>query len=129
MIIIALFPLAILRFVLFKEDFLIEVDGNDLQSIAVANSCPADGVDCLNPATSFENLNEAASDKDGDDDSKERACDSLIMCIITTLNQGLRNGGGIGDVLRAPSSKVEYSLCFGQSERCYQISVSKNFNI
>ena len=28
------------------------------------------------------------------------------MCIITTLNQGLRNGGGIGDVLRKPSSAV-----------------------
>ena len=37
---------------------------------------------------------------------KERACDSLIMCIVTTLNQGLRNGGGIGDILRAPSSTV-----------------------
>ncbi|XP_022242149.1 inositol 1,4,5-trisphosphate receptor-like isoform X2 [Limulus polyphemus] len=36
---------------------------------------------------------------------KERACDSMIMCIVTTLNQGLRNGGGIGDVLRAPSAK------------------------
>lgn len=39
-------------------------------------------------------------------DSKERACDSLVMCIVTTLNQGLRNGGGIGDILRAPSSTV-----------------------
>jgi inositol 1,4,5-triphosphate receptor type 1 len=37
---------------------------------------------------------------------KERACDSLVMCIVTTLNQGLRNGGGIGDILRAPSNKV-----------------------
>lgn len=37
---------------------------------------------------------------------KERSCDSLVMCIVTTLNQGLRNGGGIGDILRAPSSKV-----------------------
>lgn len=37
---------------------------------------------------------------------KERACDSLIMCIVTTMNQGLRNGGGIGDILRAPSSGV-----------------------
>jgi len=36
----------------------------------------------------------------------ERSCDRLIMCIITTLNQGLRNGGGIGDVLRKPSSDV-----------------------
>lgn len=37
---------------------------------------------------------------------RERACDSLVMCIVTTLNQGLRNGGGIGDILRAPSSNV-----------------------
>lgn len=37
---------------------------------------------------------------------KERACDSLMMCIVTTMNQGLRNGGGIGDILRAPSSNV-----------------------
>ncbi|KAH9628936.1 hypothetical protein HF086_006305 [Spodoptera exigua] len=35
---------------------------------------------------------------------RERSCDSLIMCIVTTLNQGLRNGGGIGDILRAPAS-------------------------
>jgi len=40
------------------------------------------------------------------DDGKERHCDSLIMCIVTTLNEGLRNGGGIGDVLRKPSSMV-----------------------
>lgn len=39
-------------------------------------------------------------------ENKERSCDSLVMCIVTTLNQGLRNGGGIGDILRAPSSKV-----------------------
>lgn len=52
-------------------------------------------------------------------ETKERACDSLLMCIITTLNQGLRNGGGIGDILRAPSSKeslfvarVIYDLIF-----------------
>lgn len=30
------------------------------------------------------------------------------MCILTTLNQGLRNGGGIGDILRAPSSTVSF---------------------
>ncbi|CAB3242639.1 unnamed protein product [Arctia plantaginis] len=50
---------------------------------------------------------------------RERSCDSLIMCIITTLNQGLRNGGGIGDILRAPASfeplfvpRVVYDLLF-----------------
>ena len=54
-----------------------------------------------------------------DDSVKERVCDSLIMCIITTLNQGLRNGGGIGDVLRSPSAaeplfvaRVIYDLLF-----------------
>merc|ERR1712013_316839 len=36
---------------------------------------------------------------------KERSCDTLFMCLVTTMNQGLRNGGGIGDVLRQPSSK------------------------
>jgi len=41
-------------------------------------------------------------------DEKERHCDSLIMCIVTTLNEGLRNGGGIGDVLRKPSSTVTW---------------------
>lgn len=45
-------------------------------------------------------------------DRKERACDSLVMCILTTLNQGLRNGGGIGDILRAPSSTVSFSFFF-----------------
>lgn len=32
-----------------------------------------------------------------------RMCDTLFLCIITTLNQGVRNGGGIGDVLRRPN--------------------------
>lgn len=41
-----------------------------------------------------------------DGEVKEKACDSLIMCIVTTLNHGLRNGGGIGDILRARSSQV-----------------------
>ena len=40
------------------------------------------------------------------DEQLERACDTLFMCIVTTLNKGLRNGGGIGDVLRQPSSRV-----------------------
>jgi hypothetical protein len=42
----------------------------------------------------------------GGGENRERACDSLILCIVTILNQGLRNGGGIGDILRAPSSRV-----------------------
>ncbi len=41
------------------------------------------------------------------------------MCIVTTLNQGLRNGGGIGDILRPPSiqeplfpARVIYDMIF-----------------
>lgn len=41
----------------------------------------------------------------GETDS-ERACDTLLMCIVTVLNHGLRNGGGVGDVLRKPSKNV-----------------------
>ena len=41
------------------------------------------------------------------EDGKQRVCDSLIMCILTSLNHGLRNGGGIGDLLRKPDSKVK----------------------
>jgi len=48
------------------------------------------------------------NDTDGGNVDRERHCDSLIMCILTTLNEGLRNGGGIGDVLRKPSSSVSY---------------------
>ncbi|XP_071815438.1 inositol 1,4,5-trisphosphate receptor-like isoform X4 [Apostichopus japonicus] len=59
------------------------------------------------------------SDEDDDETVMENACSSLFMCIITTLNFGLRSGGGIGDVLRAPSVKepqfllrVIYDLLF-----------------
>ncbi|KAJ3596150.1 hypothetical protein NHX12_002559 [Muraenolepis orangiensis] len=41
----------------------------------------------------------------GEQDGTERVCDTLLMCIITVLNQGLRNGGGVGDVLRRPSKE------------------------
>ncbi|XP_026523647.1 inositol 1,4,5-trisphosphate receptor type 2-like [Notechis scutatus] len=57
--------------------------------------------------------------EDGDKDGMERTCDTLLMCIVTVLNQGLRNGGGVGDVLRKPSkeeplfaARVVYDLLF-----------------
>uniref|UniRef100_A0A3Q2YXR3 Ion transport domain-containing protein n=1 Tax=Hippocampus comes TaxID=109280 RepID=A0A3Q2YXR3_HIPCM len=42
-----------------------------------------------------------------EDEGTERVCDTLLMCIITVLNQGLRNGGGVGDILRRPSKEQE----------------------
>jgi inositol 1,4,5-triphosphate receptor type 1 len=53
------------------------------------------------------------------EDIKEGACDTLRTCILTTMNHGLRNGGGIGDILRPVSYKddlynvrVAYDLAF-----------------
>eukprot|EP01135_Chromosphaera_perkinsii_P009083 Nk52_evm14s1607 gene=Nk52_evmTU14s1607 len=37
------------------------------------------------------------------DSKTELACDTMFHCLITSLNQGLRNGGGIGDILRQRS--------------------------
>ena len=52
-------------------------------------------------------------------EGKERSCDTLLMCIVTALNQGIRNGGGLGDVLRYPSiqeplyaARVVYDLLY-----------------
>ncbi|XP_063052476.1 inositol 1,4,5-trisphosphate receptor type 2 isoform X3 [Engraulis encrasicolus] len=49
----------------------------------------------------------------------ESMCDTLLQCIVTVLNHGMRNGGGIGDVLRKLSKKeplfaarVVYDLLF-----------------
>lgn len=44
--------------------------------------------------------------EDGEPDHTERACDTLLMCIVTVMNHGLRNGGGVGDILRKPSKDV-----------------------
>ena len=38
-----------------------------------------------------------------DSDISERTCSTMFQCYITTLNWGLRNGGGIGDTLQKPS--------------------------
>ncbi|KAA3681283.1 inositol 1,4,5-triphosphate receptor type 1 [Paragonimus westermani] len=97
---------ALLGYVYFKDDFVFEVepllfpaeqsqlcqhDMNDSSNIYDAQ---------INPLCSrtipydSEGLIEAR---------RERHCDSLRMCILTTLHEGLRNGGGIADVLRRPS--------------------------
>eukprot|EP00800_Vazella_pourtalesii_P015780 TRINITY_DN4342_c0_g1_i5.p1 TRINITY_DN4342_c0_g1~~TRINITY_DN4342_c0_g1_i5.p1 ORF type:complete len:1829 (-),score=335.50 TRINITY_DN4342_c0_g1_i5:43-5529(-) len=38
-----------------------------------------------------------------DIDKSEKTCESLFLCVLTTLWQGMREGGGIGDVLKKPS--------------------------
>ncbi|XP_072305545.1 inositol 1,4,5-trisphosphate-gated calcium channel ITPR3 [Eucyclogobius newberryi] len=122
---ILVYLFSIVGFLCLKDDFIMEVDL--LPQIAQATaeqseasqdfirSCSGDGVSCttetLPMTTANEDEEEAAS--------TERACDTLLMCIVTVLNHGLRNGGGVGDVLRKPSkneplfpARVVYDLLF-----------------
>uniref|UniRef100_A0A8C9YMZ2 Inositol 1,4,5-trisphosphate receptor n=1 Tax=Sander lucioperca TaxID=283035 RepID=A0A8C9YMZ2_SANLU len=89
---ILVYLFSIVGFLCLKEDFIMEVD--PLAQIAAAGCVP-------------------------DEATSERACDTLLMCIVTVLNHGLRNGGGVGDVLRKPSkneplfaARVVYDLLF-----------------
>ncbi|GMS96579.1 hypothetical protein PENTCL1PPCAC_18754 [Pristionchus entomophagus] len=94
------YQFSIIGFTFFQKDFRIEVDRLDDKSVPLTIStgleddprtCSTPGEEC--PTT-------AVQETKDDDDDKVFACNSLRMCIVTTLNWGLRNGGGIGDVLR-----------------------------
>uniref|UniRef100_T1HK15 Inositol 1,4,5-trisphosphate receptor n=1 Tax=Rhodnius prolixus TaxID=13249 RepID=T1HK15_RHOPR len=125
---ILVYMFSIIGFMFFKDDFLVHVDKEYLLVERAKNqlcdSCSSRKISCslrLAIAQAFRKTFEPIASKlnVNDNEAKERACDSLIMCIVTTLNQGLRNGGGIGDILRAPSSqeplfvaRVVYDLLF-----------------
>uniref|UniRef100_V9IA65 Inositol 1,4,5-trisphosphate receptor n=1 Tax=Apis cerana TaxID=7461 RepID=V9IA65_APICE len=125
---ILVYMFSIIGFMFFKDDFLVTVDENLASSYVTENVDTCNAVDnerCEATETVSRYIHEA-HEKDTlaevinvGGELKERACDSLVMCIVTTLNQGLRNGGGIGDILRAPSSteplfvaRVVYDLLF-----------------
>ncbi|XP_014243514.1 inositol 1,4,5-trisphosphate receptor [Cimex lectularius] len=118
---ILVYMFSIIGYMFFKDDFLVHVDeeiGDSSVSNVLENVCvKEDNCEIKNAALKYTLGNALNENTDGE--IKERACDSLIMCIVTTLNQGLRNGGGIGDILRAPSSseplfvaRVAYDLLF-----------------
>ncbi|CAL7936472.1 unnamed protein product [Xylocopa violacea] len=125
---ILVYMFSIIGFMFFKDDFLVTVDDDVVSSYtegSVDTCNVADKEKCEATETVSRYVREV-NDKDSQaevinigGELKERACDSLVMCIVTTLNQGLRNGGGIGDILRAPSSteplfvaRVVYDLLF-----------------
>ncbi|XP_059489597.1 inositol 1,4,5-trisphosphate receptor isoform X6 [Neocloeon triangulifer] len=124
---ILVYMFSIIGFMFFRDDFLVTVDG-EVESNGFADavseelSCSADEKNCTaEPIVNHysKEANQVVATVEDSGEFKERACDSLVMCILTTLNQGLRNGGGIGDILRAPSSKetlfvarVVYDLLF-----------------
>uniref|UniRef100_A0A5F9C7Z9 Inositol 1,4,5-trisphosphate receptor n=1 Tax=Oryctolagus cuniculus TaxID=9986 RepID=A0A5F9C7Z9_RABIT len=101
---ILVYLFSIVGFLFLKDDFILEVDR--LPSNHSRGPCPCPHTHC-------------ALAEDGELDSTERACDTLLMCIVTVMNHGLRNGGGVGDILRKPSkdeslfpARVVYDLLF-----------------
>ncbi|XP_078678588.1 inositol 1,4,5-trisphosphate receptor-like isoform X5 [Branchiostoma floridae x Branchiostoma belcheri] len=129
--VILIYLFSIIGYLFFEDDFLVDVDPAPHLMPALAGGsmmCTQEGgcegadspMAAMFGSNNTENVTEVLLPvEEGGGDEKERACDTLIMCIITTLNQGLRNGGGIGDVLRNPSNKeslfvfrVMYDLLF-----------------
>ncbi|XP_077049524.1 inositol 1,4,5-trisphosphate-gated calcium channel ITPR2 isoform X2 [Siphateles boraxobius] len=97
--IILVYLFSIVAFLFFKDDFLMEVDR--LPSLKKPNV--KESMSCLSESCS--NSPFSSHHEEADEDSTERVCDTLLMCIITVLNHGLRNGGGIADVLRKLSKE------------------------
>uniref|UniRef100_W5LMA3 Inositol 1,4,5-trisphosphate receptor n=1 Tax=Astyanax mexicanus TaxID=7994 RepID=W5LMA3_ASTMX len=92
--IILVYLFSIVGFLFLQSDFLMEVDRH-----------PALDLTC--------------KVEKSDEPEMERVCETLLMCIVTVLNHGLRNGGGIADILRKPSkdepmfaARVVYDLLF-----------------
>ncbi|KAM7319177.1 hypothetical protein ACRRTK_022289 [Alexandromys fortis] len=123
---ILVYLFSIVGFLFLKDDFILEVDrlpGNHSRASTLGMShgaatfvgtCSGDKIDCVSEVSVPEIL-----DEDEEPDSTERACDTLLMCIVTVMNHGLRNGGGVGDILRKPSkdeslfpARVVYDLLF-----------------
>ncbi|NXY13151.1 ITPR3 protein, partial [Atrichornis clamosus] len=119
---ILVYLFSIVGFLFLKDDFILEVDrlpdskakdgplGMQRNVETFMESCSSDKISCSAAPTALEGA---------DPEQWERACDTLLMCIVTVLNHGLRNGGGVGDILRKPSkdeslfpARVVYDLLF-----------------
>uniref|UniRef100_A0A8C3NRM2 Inositol 1,4,5-trisphosphate receptor n=1 Tax=Cyanoderma ruficeps TaxID=181631 RepID=A0A8C3NRM2_9PASS len=84
---ILVYLFSIVGFLFLKDDFILEVDrlpDNDPLGMQ------------KNVETFMESCSTLAllSSPEADPEQWERACDTLLMCIVTVLNHGLRNGGG-----------------------------------
>uniref|UniRef100_A0A8C0S3T7 Inositol 1,4,5-trisphosphate receptor n=1 Tax=Canis lupus familiaris TaxID=9615 RepID=A0A8C0S3T7_CANLF len=123
---ILVYLFSIVGFLFLKDDFILEVDrlpgnhsgasplGMPHGAATFVGTCSGDQLNCDSGVSVPEVL-------EGNEEleSTERACDTLLMCIVTVMNHGLRNGGGVGDILRKPSkdeslfpARVVYDLLF-----------------
>uniref|UniRef100_A0A158Q836 Inositol 1,4,5-trisphosphate receptor n=1 Tax=Elaeophora elaphi TaxID=1147741 RepID=A0A158Q836_9BILA len=128
--VILVYIFSIVGYLFFQKDFQLEVDeldGNEKDNF-VDENLPYIESSRTHPFIFKQYVNEnkcevkkSHSNQRTDDkgEIKVWSCQTLRMCILTTLNWGLRNGGGIGDVLRnvAPHeesflSRIVYDLTF-----------------
>ncbi|XP_018621500.1 inositol 1,4,5-trisphosphate receptor type 2 isoform X3 [Scleropages formosus] len=115
---ILVYLFSIVGFLFLRDDFRMEVDRLlDTGNHGMVSEAHGSRTCLRENCTSFFPPSVTAGGKD--DDSTEKVCETLLMCIVTVLNQGLRNGGGVGDVLRKPSkdeplfaARVVYDLLF-----------------
>uniref|UniRef100_A0A8C2U7V4 Inositol 1,4,5-trisphosphate receptor n=1 Tax=Coturnix japonica TaxID=93934 RepID=A0A8C2U7V4_COTJA len=117
---ILVYLFSIVGFLFLKDDFILEVDR--LTFVTGAKTHPWSSGFFASCALSVLWLCAfilPSGVVEADADQWERACDTLLMCIVTVLNHGLRNGGGVGDILRKPSkdeslfpARVVYDLLF-----------------
>uniref|UniRef100_A0A8D2MP68 Inositol 1,4,5-trisphosphate receptor n=1 Tax=Zonotrichia albicollis TaxID=44394 RepID=A0A8D2MP68_ZONAL len=114
---ILVYLFSIVGFLFLKDDFILEVDrlpDSKAKGWAVVG-CATARLWCCAVLSVLALL----SSPEAEPEQWERACDTLLMCIVTVLNHGLRNGGGVGDILRKPSkdeslfpARVVYDLLF-----------------
>ncbi|XP_039235903.1 inositol 1,4,5-trisphosphate receptor type 2 isoform X1 [Pipra filicauda] len=121
---ILVYLFSIIGFLFLKDDFIMEVDRLKIRTPAAGISeVPTTTLTSMMGACPKENCSTSIPvvnpGEEEEEDGIERTCDTLLMCIVTVLNQGLRNGGGVGDVLRKPSkdeplfaARVVYDLLF-----------------
>ncbi|XP_028941660.1 inositol 1,4,5-trisphosphate receptor type 2, partial [Antrostomus carolinensis] len=120
---ILVYLFSIIGFLFLKDDFIMEVDRLKIRTpVAGIGEVPPTTLTSMMGACAKENCSTSipiGNPGEEEEDGIERTCDTLLMCIVTVLNQGLRNGGGVGDVLRKPSkdeplfaARVVYDLLF-----------------
>ncbi|KAL3982635.1 RIH domain family protein [Acanthocheilonema viteae] len=129
--VILVYIFSIIGYLYFQKDFQLEIDELDsdekdniacenLPSLKCIRSHPFMSRQHISKNKCFEIKNFQSNQPiDDKGELKVWSCQTLRMCILTTLNWGLRNGGGIGDVLRnvAPHeesflSRIVYDLTF-----------------
>ncbi|NXD43111.1 ITPR3 protein, partial [Copsychus sechellarum] len=118
---ILVYLFSIVGFLFLKDDFILEVDrlpDSKAKGWAVLGVLGTGGPSHISGWVIPLAL-ALLSSPEADPEQWERACDTLLMCIVTVLNHGLRNGGGVGDILRKPSkdeslfpARVVYDLLF-----------------